>query len=89
LSGKWLETYKNPDVNSQTYSPTYLNAVNNHFNPYCGKDNLPDLKLIDMKAYCATNQNMGKSAIPKMRTGLNSIFMTAIYKDLLIKNHAM
>ena len=85
---KWLKTYKKSDVDSQTYAHTYLNAVNNHLNPYFGKAKLSDIKPIDIKAFYATKQNMGKSAISKMRMCLNSIFMTAIDNDLLIKNPA-
>ena len=54
---QWLEIYKKPDVDENTYIDTYLNAVKNHLCPYFKAVKLCDIKPIHIKnfGYVTTN----------------------------------
>lgn len=85
---KWLETYKKPDVDENTYIDTYMNCVVKHIIPYLGKATLSNIKPIDIKSFYTTKQHMSTSRLSKMRICLNGIFETAIDNGLCSQNPA-
>ena len=85
---KWLETYKKPDVDDNTYRLTYQNTVERHLIPYFGKASLVDVRPIDVKNFYASKKEMSNSMLGKMRLCLNGIYDTAINNDLCYKNPA-
>lgn len=84
----WLEKYKKPDVNTNTYRFTYENTVKNHLIPYFGSVGLTDIKPIDCKEFFATKNHLSESMLEKMLMCLNGIFSAAIENDLCYKNPA-
>lgn len=85
---KWLETYKKPDVDDNTYRLTYQNTVDKHLIPYFGKAALVDVRPIDVKNFYASKKSMSKSMLSKMRLCLNGMYDAAINNDLCYKNPA-
>ena len=85
---QWLEIYKKPDVDENTYTDTYLNAVKNHLCPYFKAVKLCDIKPIHIKNFYASKVNLSTSMLAKMKLCLNGIFETAIDNDLCFKNPA-
>ena len=85
---QWLEIYKKPDVDENTYTDTYLNAVKNHLCPYFKAVKLCDIKPIHIKNFYASKVNLSTSMLAKMKLCLNDIFETAIDNDLCFKNPA-
>lgn len=85
---QWLETYKKPDVDENTYMDTYLNAVKNHLCPYFKNIKLSDIKPIHIKNFYTTKTHLSASMLSKMKLCLNGIFETAIDNDLCFKNPA-
>lgn len=85
---KWLETYKKPDVDDNTYRLTYQNTVEKHLIPYFGKAALNDIRPIDVKNFYASKKAMSKSMLSKMRLCLNGMYDAAINNDLCYKNPA-
>lgn len=84
----WLETYKKPDVDDNTYRITYQNTVEKHLIPYFGKAALNDIRPIDVKNFYASKKAMSKSMLSKMRLCLNGMYDAAINNDLCYKNPA-
>lgn len=84
----WLEKYKKPDVNINTYRFTYENTVKKHLIPYFGAAKLTDIKPIDCKEFFASKNDLSESMLEKMLMCLNGIFNAAIENDLCYKNPA-
>lgn len=85
---QWLETYKKPDIDENTYSNTYLRSVEKHIIPYFKNAKLCDVKPIDIKNFYIQKQNFSESTLQKFKLCLNGIFETAIDNDLCFKNPA-
>ena len=85
---KWLEIYKKPKVDENTYNETYLNTVKNHLIPYFGNANLKTIQPADIQAFLATKKEASESLLHKIRITLAAIFDTAIENDLCYKNPA-
>ena len=85
---KWLETYKKPNIDDNTYRLSYENTVNRHLVPYFGGMRLKDIKPIHVTDFYATKNTMSESMLSKMQMCLNGIFETAIDNDLCYKNPA-
>ena len=47
-AGRWLTTYKQPNVRPNTYLNSYLAPVRNHLVPYFGKARLIDIRPADI-----------------------------------------
>ena len=85
---QWLEIYKKPDIDENTYSNTYLRSVEKHIIPYFKNAKLNNIKPIDIKNFYIQKQNYSQSTLQKLKLCLNSIFETAIDNDLCFKNPA-
>ena len=85
---QWLETYKKPDVDENTYMDTYLRNIEKHIIPYFHDKKLIDIKPLDIKRFYTKKQNYSESTLNKFRLCLNGIFETAINNDLCFKNPA-
>lgn len=85
---KWLETYKKPFVDINTYELTYASLVNGHLIPYFGQARLTDIRPADVQRYFSTKTACSVSRLKKMKSILNAIFESAIENDLCYKNPA-
>jgi integrase len=85
---KWLETYKKPNVDINTYHLTYEGNVNKHLIPCFGKMPIDNIKPIQVKDFFNANKNLSESVLKKFHMCLNGIFETAIENDLCRKNPA-
>lgn len=85
---RWAETYKKPNVDSNTYRITYLHTIQKHLIPYFGDANLSDIRQIDIVKFYAAKQCFSESMLKKMQLCLNAIFNTAIDNNLCYKNPA-
>lgn len=87
-ANKWLEIYKKPTVDENTYALTYLNAVNNHLIPYFGQADLKTIQAADIQAFYTLKKKSSQSLLSKLRLCLVGIFDAAIENDLCYKNPA-
>ena len=85
---KWLEVYKKPNVDGNTYHLTYEQNVNNHLIPYFGKADIKSIKPIDVQEFFDKNSHFSNSVLKKLHMCLNGIFETAIENDVCRKNPA-
>lgn len=85
---QWLETYKKPDIDENTYLYTYKCTIYKHLIPYFGSAQLNNIKPVDIKNFYLSKNYMSKSRLSKMHICLNGIFETAIDNDLCYKNPA-
>lgn len=83
---RWLEIYKKPHVDENTYRYTYENTVEKHLIPYFSKAKVNEIRPIDIVSFFSTKTSMSESMLEKMKMCLNSIFLAAIDNDLCIKN---
>lgn len=83
---KWLEVYKKPNVDRNTYHLTYEQNVNNHLIPYFGKADIQDIKPVDVQKFFDINSQFSESVLKKLHMCLNGIFETAIENDVCRKN---
>ena len=83
---KWLEVYKKPNVDGNTYHLTYEQNVNNHLIPYFGKADMKSIKPIDVQEFFDKNSQFSDSVLKKLHMCLNGIFETAIENDVCLKN---
>jgi integrase len=83
---KWLEVYKKPNVDGNTYHLTYEQNVNNHLIPYFGKADIKSIKPIDVQEFFDKNSHYSDSVLKKLHMCLNGIFETAIENDICLKN---
>lgn len=85
---KWLETYKKPNVDENTYRFTYANTVENHLIPYFGDADLRIIQPINIQEFFATKSNLSESMLDKIHMCLIGIFDSAIENELCYKNPA-
>lgn len=83
---KWLEIYKKPNVDGNTYHLTYEQNVSNHLIPYFGKADMKSIKPIDVQEFFDKNSRFSDSVLKKLHMCLNGIFETAIENDVCLKN---
>lgn len=83
---KWLEIYKKPNVDGNTYHLTYEQNVNNHLIPFFGKSRMQNILPMDVQAFFDSNSKFSESVLKKLHMCLNGIFETAIENDLCRKN---
>lgn len=84
----WLETYKKPNVDENTYRLTYLNSVEKHIIPYFKNADLRTIQPADIQKYYSTKQHLSKSMLDKINMCLVGIFDSAIENDKCYKNPA-
>ena len=85
-SEKWLQTYKKPFVDANTYRYTYENVVHNHLLPHFGAAYLQDIRPADIQQFFGEHPEMGQSLINKCMICLRGIFETAVDNDYCVKN---
>lgn len=85
---RWLEVYKKPHVDENTYRLSYENTVEKHLIPFFGHAKLYNIKPMDVVAFYATKTELSESMLKKMQMCLNGIFLSAIDNDLCAKNPA-
>lgn len=85
---KWLETYKRPFVDENTYKLTYKSIIEGHLIPYFGDMPLAVIHPIDVVSYFGTKTKCSESRLKKMKSILTAIFDAAIDNDLCYKNPA-
>lgn len=85
---KWLETYKKPNVDENTYRLTYENTVYNHLMPYFGKAKLNTIQAVNIQEFFGTKKELSLSMLRKINMCLLAIFDSAIENDLCYKNPA-
>lgn len=85
---KWLETYKKPFVDENTYNLTYKSIVRGHLIPYFGAARLQDIRPADIQKYFADKKHCSESRLKNMKSCLTAIFESAIENDLCYKNPA-
>lgn len=83
---RWLEVYKKPNVDINTYHMTYEQNVNNHLIPYFGKADIKAVRPVDVQEFFDKSANFSDSVLKKLHMCLNGIFETAIENDLCQKN---
>lgn len=84
----WLETYKKPNVDENTYRMTYLNSVKNHLVPYFQNADLRTIQPADVQSFFVSKKNLSESMLEKLRLCLVAIFDSAIENDKCYKNPA-
>lgn len=84
----WLETYKKPNVDENTYRLTYLNSVEKHIVPYFKNADLRTIQPADIQNFFATKKTLSESMLDKINMCLVGIFDTAIENDKCYKNPA-
>lgn len=85
-ANKWLEVYKKPNVDINTYHMTYEQTVRNHLIPHFGKADIKSIKPVDVQKFFDDNSHFSESVLKKFHMCLNGIFETAIENDLCMKN---
>lgn len=86
-AGRWLTTYKQPNVRPNTYLNSYLTPTRNHLIPYFGKAKLMDIRPADIQLfYKEVCSNFSHSQVHKLTLCLNGIFESAINNDLLLRS---
>ena len=85
---KWLETYKKPNVDENTYLNSYRGPLENHIIPYFGRADLKSIKPIDIQRFYDKMKKYSDSMLSKIQMILNGLFESAIDNDLLTKNPA-
>jgi integrase len=83
---KWLEVYKKPNVDENTYHLTYEQNVNNHLIPFFGKADMKAIKPIDIQEFFDSLSGFSDSVLKKLHMCLNGIFESAIENDICNKN---
>lgn len=83
---KWLEVYKKPNVDPNTYEYTYRINVEKHLLPYFGSSKLQGISPVDVQSFFNTKTDLSESVLKKLHMCLKSIFDTAIDNDLCLKN---
>ncbi|QAT48543.1 hypothetical protein EQM14_01415 [Caproiciproducens sp. NJN-50] len=83
---KWLEIYKKPNVDINTYHMTYEQNVNNHLIPFFGKADIKSIKPVNIQEFFDSNSHFSESVLKKLHMCLNGIFETAIENDVCQKN---
>lgn len=85
---KWLETYKKPTVDENTYRLSYETPVEKHLIPYFGNADLRTIQPINVQQFFASKATMSESYLGKLNMCLTGIFDSAIENDLCYKNPA-
>lgn len=83
---KWMEIYKRPNVDENTYYLTYEQNVNNHLIPYFKKANIKEIRPIDIQKFFDSKSHFSDSVLKKLHMCLNGIFESAIENDVCRKN---
>ena len=83
---RWLEVYKKPHVDDNTYRLSYENTVETHLIPFFKGMKLSTIKPITIAEFFSTKTNLSESMLKKMLMCLNGIFLSAIDNDLCFKN---
>lgn len=78
---KWLNTYKKPFVDENTFRTTYHGIVVGHLIPYFGSQPMDRIYAIDIQNLYAQYENSSHSLISKIKLCLRGIF------DAGIENH--
>lgn len=82
----WLKTYKQPNVDENTYRLTYENSVYKHLNPYFKDAELKTIQPADIQTFFTSKQHLSESMLSKLRMCLIGIFDSAIENDKCYKN---
>ena len=85
---KWLETYKKPFVDRNTYISSYKNVVEIYLIPFFGAAKLSDIRPADIQTFFGQHHDLSESYLKKMKMCLNGIFESAIENNLCFKNPA-
>ena len=85
---KWLEVYKKPNVDINTYKLTYEGNVNHHLIPYFGKAKMDDIKPIDIQHFFDLRCDLSQSVLDKLHMCLVGIFESGMDNDVCRKNPA-
>ena len=83
---KWLEVYKKPNTDTNTYRYTYENTVKKHLVPYFGDFKLENIATIQIQDFFNKKRSYSESMLGKMRLCLNGIFETAMQNNLCYRN---
>lgn len=82
----WLKTYKQPNVDENTYRLTYENSIYKHLNPYFKDAELKTIQPADIQAFFTSKQHLSASMLSKLRMCLIGIFDSAIENEKCYKN---
>lgn len=82
----WLETYKKPYVEENTYRFTYEIPTNNYLIPTFGEMDLTSIKPICVQTFFNSNSNLSQSVLDKFHMILISSFRAAIDNGFVAKN---
>lgn len=85
---KWLETYKKPNVDENTYLWSYEAPVEKHLIPYFGNADLRAIQPINVQEFFSIKKDMSESYLGKLNMCITGIFDSAIENDLCYKNPA-
>lgn len=83
---KWLETYKKPNVNPNSYTNTYETPLYKHILPYFGKAHIASIRNADVQTFINSKSELSESYLDKIVITLNQIFNAAIDNELCYKN---
>lgn len=84
----WLETYKKPHVDENTYRLTYKSTCEKHLFPYFGDADLRTIRPADVQKFFASKKALSESMLRKINMCLVGIFDSAIENDKCYKNPA-
>lgn len=83
---KWLEVYKKPFVDDNTFRYTYQGIVKKHLLPFFGAANLADIRPVDIIQFFSEHTEMSQSHLDKCMLCLRGIFETAVDNGLCSKD---
>jgi integrase len=83
---KWLEIYKKPNVDINTYKLSYEQSVNNHLIPFFGKAKMNNIQEINVKEFFDLKSFLSESVLKKLHMCLWGIFESGIENDICRKN---
>ena len=84
----WLKTYKQPNVDPNTYRWTYENTCEKHIFPYFAEADLRTIQPADIQAFLSTKRNLSESMLDKIHMCLIGIFDSAIENEKCYRNPA-
>lgn len=85
---QWLEVYKKPIVDVNTYQWTYLNMIEKHLIPFFKDYPINQIQPVDIQQFYSQNTAKSESFTSKARMCLQSIFDAAVENHICGSNPA-
>lgn len=82
----WLKTYKQPNVDTNTYRWTYESTCEKHIFPYFREADLRTIQPADIQTFFSAKRNLSESMLDKIHMCLIGIFDSAIENEKCYRN---